>query len=299
MSTFLGKFPTVWKINFPLKSAFDYVMIKKTKNIKGKEIYMAFLEFRYFSKAIRTNVTVNVILPEKAKNEDGVGKGEEDFKTLWLLHGLNGNQNSWIENTAIERYAKAYDLAVVMPCVDRSWYTDTAYGANYFTFVADELPTVCRSYFKGMSNKREDNIVAGLSMGGYGALKIALTYPERYGYVAALSGALDITRKGRPYALEEWRSIFGFELKDALELENTKHDLFYLTRENKKNALPFPKTYLWCGTEDALIAINRDYRDLLTGLGIPHLYEESEGTHNWKYWDAKITCALNYLLAKE
>ena len=77
---------------------------------------MAFFEFRYYSKAIRTNVTVNVILPEIAKTEDGVGNVSAPFKTVWLLHGLNGNQNSWIENTAIERYARERHLAVVMPC---------------------------------------------------------------------------------------------------------------------------------------------------------------------------------------
>ena len=260
---------------------------------------MAFLEFHYFSKAIRTGVTVNVILPEIGKKEEGIGN-IGSYKTVWLLHGLNGNQNSWIENTAIERYARERNLAVVMPCADRSWYADTAYGANYFTFIAEELPKVCRSYFRGMSDKREDNIVAGLSMGGYGALKIALTYPERFGYVASLSGALDITRKGRPCNLAEWRANFGFDLKDPLELENTPNDLFYLTRKNKKNALPFPKTYLWCGTEDTLIGINRVYRDLLTEFEIPHLYEESAGTHNWKYWDAKIQTILNWLpLQKE
>ena len=259
---------------------------------------MAFFEFRYYSQAIRTNVTVNVILPETDKKEKDGGTALKSYKTLWLLHGLNGNQNSWIENTAIERYARDRKLAVVMPCADRSWYTDTAYGVNYFTFIADELPTVCRSYFRGMSEKREDNIVAGLSMGGYGALKIALTYPERFGAVASLSGSLDITRKGRTCDLEAWRGIFGFDLKDPSELENTRHDLFYLTRENKKNARPFPKIYLWCGTEDSLITVNRLYRDLLTELEIPHLYEESEGTHNWKYWDAKIINALNDLLEK-
>lgn len=257
---------------------------------------MAFFELRYFSKAIRTGVTVNVILPEGGKKEEGVGNLPDNYKTVWLFHGLNGNQNSWIENTAIERYARERRLAVVMPCADRSWYTDTAYGAKYFTFVTEELPAVCRSYFRGMSDKREDNLVIGLSMGGYGALKCALTYPERYGYAAALSGALDITRKGRTYDLAEWRGIFGFGLESALELENTPHDIFHLTCENKKNGLPFPKTYLWCGTEDPLIAINRTYRDLLTELEVPHLYEESTGTHNWKYWDAKVVNALNYLL---
>lgn len=257
---------------------------------------MASMEFRFYSKCLRQSTSVFVILPEISKTQEGVGLPQKPFKTLWLLHGLNGNEYAWQKGTSIERYADKYSLAVIMPCVDRSWYTDTATGTRYFSFITEELPAICRSYFKGLSDKREDNLVIGLSMGGYGALKCALTLPEAYGYVASLSGALDITRKGRPYDLAEWRGIFGFDLASAEELSGTKHDLFHLLKENCEAGRPLPKTYLWCGTEDPLIATNRDFRDLLRDKGVPHRYEESEGNHTWRWWDEHICDALDYLL---
>lgn len=254
---------------------------------------MAFLEMSCYSAALKQTVCFNVLLPEQNK-KIGVGAPDGTYKTLWLLHGLSGNQNDWIRKSAIERYAKNNGLAVVMPCVGRSWYADTAYGLGYFTFVTEELPAICRSYFKGMTAKREDNLIAGLSMGGYGAVKAALTYPDRYFACASLSGALDITRKGRPYDLEEWRGNFGYDLPSALELEGSKHDVFALAKGLK--AEEFPKLYLWCGTEDPLLPAGRQFRDLLSSLQVEHCYEESEGDHSWPWWDLHIQDALTYLL---
>lgn len=256
---------------------------------------MAYLEINFRSHALKMNVGVNVILPE-AKTTDPVGGAPEGtYKTLYLLHGLSGNHTDWLRKTSIERYASQYGIAVVMPEVARTWYTDTAYNANYFTFITQELPQVCRSYFKGMTDRREDNLIAGLSMGGYGAIKAAMTYPNQYCGCAALSGALDITRKGRAYDLSEWQSIFGFDLKSAAELEGTKHDVFHLAKVAKESGEALPRLYLWCGTEDVLITINRNYHALLDELSISHKYEESEGNHSWKYWDLHIQDALAYL----
>ena len=260
---------------------------------------MAFMEFHYYSKALDKAVTVNVILPERAKADPAAGIPEGSYKTVYLFHGLNSNYSAWMRKTSIERYAAEYNIAVVMPDVARSWYSNTQYGANYFTFVSEELPAVCRGYFKDMSDKREDNYVAGLSMGGYGALKAALRCPERFGGCAALSGSLDITREGREVNLPEWRSIFNFRMEDPSELKGTEHDIFSLARKNAAAGVPFPKLYMWCGTEDALIRINRKYRDLLTELGVDHRYEESEGDHSWKWWDLHIQDALRYLLKED
>ncbi len=255
---------------------------------------MAFLEFHYYSKALQQQVSLNVILPEIHKKQEGVGAPDGQYKTLYLLHGLSGDYTNWMRKTSIERYAEEYGIAVVMPAVGRSWYADTAYGAPYFTFVTQELPAVCRGYFKGMSDKREDNYIAGLSMGGYGAIKAALTYPAQYGGCAALSGALDITRFGRPYRLEEWRGNFDFDLQSAVELEGSDMDLFALTLRNHQGGVPFPHLYLWCGTEDTLMEINRKYDRLLTELNIPHLFEESQGDHTWKWWDLHIQDVLKF-----
>ena len=229
------------------------------------------------------------------KQAEGVGRPEGTYKTLYLLHGLSGDHTNWLRKTSIERYANTYGIAVVMPSVGRSWYTDTACGEKYMTFVAEELPAVCRSYFTGMSDKREDNYIAGLSMGGYGALKIALTYPDSYCGCITLSGALDITRENRPRDLNEWRALFGYELQDFAELNGTKHDVYALVDKNHAAGLPFPKLYIWCGTEDGLIHNNHRLRDQLEKLGIDHLYEESEGDHSWKWWDLHIQDGLEYL----
>ena len=140
----------------------------------------------------------------------------------------------------------------------------------------------------------EDNYVAGLSMGGYGAVKIALTYPDKFCGCATLSGALDITRKNRPIDLQAWRAIFGFDLKSGDDLAGTKHDVYALVDKNHAAGIPFPKLFVWCGTEDGLIANNRRFRDQLNALGIAHSYSESEGDHSWKWWDLHIQDVLEF-----
>lgn len=249
-----------------------------------------FLELNFKSTELKRQTQVYVLLPNKKEESNAT------YKTLWLLHGLSDNHTGWMRYTSIERYAKKYDLAVVMPNVDRSWYTDTAYDANYFSFVTKELPELCFRTFRQMSQRREDNIVAGLSMGGYGAMKTALSYPEKYGACISLSGSFDITRKGRPYNIDEWRSIFGFDLESPLELEGSEHDLYALAAKTKAEGKEFPKIYMWCGTEDGLISVNRSFDQTLTELGVAHQFETSEGDHSWKWWDLHIQGALEWIL---
>lgn len=246
-----------------------------------------FFELNLYSEELKMNTQVNVILPDHV---------EGSYKTLWLLHGLKGDHTSWMRNTSIERYANHLKIAVVMPNAQRSWYADTAYEVHYFSYITKELPALCRSHFKGMSEKPEDNIIAGLSMGGYGALKAALRCPDQYGACISLSGALDICRRGRPLYTKEWRALFDFELKDELELAGGENDLFALAEKNHQAGLPFPKLYLWCGTEDSLLTINDAFHQHLTALSIPHHYETSEGDHTWKWWDLQIRPALSYIL---
>ena len=237
---------------------------------------------------MQQDVTVNVLLPNVT---DG-----SKYKTLYLLHGLKNDRSSWMRKSSIERYADKYGIAVIMPGVDRSWYTDTADGRKYFTFVTKELPRMCQNYFKGMSDKREDTLVAGFSMGGYGALKAALCCPETFGSCASLSGSMDIASKDRVISLDEWRAIFGFDLTGAEDLRGTKHDLFALAKSNYESGVKFPKLYIWCGTEDSLVGSNRRFHKLLTDIGVEHVYEESEGDHSWPYWDLHIQTALKRLL---
>lgn len=258
---------------------------------------MAFIQLQFHSDALMVQVSVNVILPERATTMIGMeANGESTFKTMYLFHGLSDDHSIWMRRTSIERYASEYNIAVVMPAVGRSWYTDTVGGEKYFTFVTQELPDKCRGFFKGMSEKPEDNIVAGLSMGGYGAIKSALSCPERFGMCASLSGSLDITALERVGLLPEWRCIFDHNMESPAELWGTKHDLFYLADQLKAEGKPFPKTFIWCGTGDFLLDSNVRFSAHLNNLGVEHKYVESEGWHAWNWWDLHIQSALKYLI---
>ncbi|MBQ7407404.1 MAG: esterase family protein [Clostridia bacterium] len=245
---------------------------------------MIYLDMKFRSEALSGNAQLSLLLPD----------GAESFKTLWLLHGLYGDHTSWMRNSSIERYAAQYGIAVVMPNAQNSWYADTAYGARYFSLITEELPALLKKRFKGYSKKREDNAIAGLSMGGYGALKAALTYPERYGTAISLSGSLDITRKNRPYSLPLWQGNFGFSLKSADELAGGDQDLFALAKRLADKRADCPRLYAWCGTEDSLLDINDAFDAHLNALGIAHTYETSEGDHSWRYWDEKIRRGLSF-----
>lgn len=245
---------------------------------------MIYLDMNFRSSALSGNAQVSVLLPENQKS----------FKTLWLLHGLHGDHTSWMRYTSIERYAAAHGVAVVMPNAQNSWYADTAYGAGYFTYITKELPALLREKLCGFSEKREDNVIGGLSMGGYGAVKAALTYPEQYYACISLSGSLDITRKNRPYSLPMWQGNFGFSLESAAMLEGSDQDLFALAARSVKEKRPIPQFYMWCGTEDSLLPANDAFSAHLGGLGIACKYETSPGDHSWKHWDEKIRSGMDF-----
>ena len=246
-----------------------------------------FLEMNFNSAELGRQTQIYILLPDKS---------DTPCKTLWLLHGLTDNHTAWLRFTSIERYAAEHRLAVIMPNGDRSWYTDIAYNANYFSFITKELPQLCFKTFSQLSQKREDNIIAGLSMGGYGALKMAFSCPEQYGSCISLSGALDITAKDPDSNFSEWKSIFGYEIQDPLELKGSKHDLFALASNAKSEKKALPKLYIWCGTGDDLLVANLSFDRHLSELDIPHKFEVSEGEHSWKWWDKQIQGALDWIL---
>ncbi|HET6407586.1 MAG TPA: alpha/beta hydrolase family protein [Chthoniobacteraceae bacterium] len=259
---------------------------------------MAFLDVHAFSDVLALQVTFQVLLPQQTSQQIGVDSGSARpfYPVLWLLHGLSDDHTIWLRRTSVERYAAAKNLAVVMPAAGRSFYQDMVSGPRYWTFLTEELPSLCRSWFP-LSIKREDNFVAGLSMGGYGALRMALALPERYAAAASLSGALDISRRLREAGKEgsrisraEWESIFGPDLR----AESTSADLDFLA-EGAAQRGDRPRIFLSCGTEDDLLRDSRQFRDRLTQLNYAHTYEESPGGHEWGYWDAAIQRVVEWL----
>ena len=251
---------------------------------------MAILHIDFFSRALGRSAQMNVILPDARSN------APKPWKTLYLLHGMTDDYTAWQRWTSIERYAEEWGVAVVMPDTRLGWYTDTAVDERYFSFVGDELVRISRRMFPSISHKREDTFVAGLSMGGYGAVKCALKRPETFSKAASLSGALDIfgmTRLDPPLGDQNyWEDIFG----PIKQIKGSENDVFAAAEELKNNR---PELFMWCGTEDFLYSMNTAMRDHLLKLGYKLSYSESSGDHNWKYWDREIQNVLAWMLKGE
>ena len=138
---------------------------------------MALLQVNFKSLALHEAVQMNVLLPDQAQYPTAAAP--KKYPVLYLLHGLSDDHTIWERRTRIEHYVAGKDLIVVMPNSNRCWYTNTASGLKYFDLMAYELPRICKAYFP-VAEGRENTFVAGLSMGGYGAFKLALTLPEQY-----------------------------------------------------------------------------------------------------------------------
>lgn len=258
---------------------------------------MALIHMNFFSDALGLNVNADVIIPQKSYSLIGMNTERgETFKTLYLLHGFSDDHTIWQRRTSIERYVADKNLAVVMPAADKSWYSDMTTGQKYMTYITDELPKVCRSFFKGMSDKREDNFVAGLSMGGYGALKMGLLNADRFAGIASFSGAIDVYRRAKnaPYSSTEyWRSVFG----DPESIPGSVNDIEYLARKAARECEKLPSIYMWCGTEDSLLGESRQAKEYLEELGFDLKYVETPGDHTWYYWDREIQNAIDFFMS--
>ncbi|MBR7095712.1 MAG: esterase family protein [Clostridia bacterium] len=252
---------------------------------------MAFLDFHFYSEVLGMQTEAYVILPQRqTRGEIGVATAAagEKYKCLYLLHGLSDDHTIWLRRTSIERYATAYGIAVVMPNAHRSFYSDMACGLRYYTYISKELPRIVCEFFP-VSERREDTFVAGLSMGGYGALKLALRNGDRFAAAAGLSAVADLHAPTIRHAM---KLPFGDEAHIPDE-----DDLFYLA-ESMAGCEPRPRLYMAVGTEDALCPDNRRLRDKLLAGGYDCTYLEAEGHHSWDFWDTHIRGALRWLLGK-
>ena len=209
----------------------------------------------------------------------------EKPQVLYLLHGYSDDHSIWMRRTSVERYAASHNLAVVMPAVNHSFYTNEAQGERYWDYVSEELPLVMHRFFN-LSDRPEDTFVAGLSMGGYGAMKLALSHPERFAAAASFSGAVDICDFERrdERGKSNMRRIFG----DLSKVAGSEHDLFHLLEKNG-SAPHKPKLYVACGTKDFLYAAHQKFCPAAAKAGWDVAHAETPGFgHEWAYWDQQI-----------
>ncbi len=250
---------------------------------------MARLRCDFVADSLGMATSMTVLLPQRSRTRIGVsgGAGDGPPPMLYLLHGLSDDDTAWTRNTSIERYAEQLGLAVVMPQVHRSFYADQAYGGNYRTFLTRELPDVVHRFFR-LSAERERTFVAGLSMGGYGALSWALSEPARFAAAASLSGALEVPDYARGPGREEdpriWERIFdGSEPLDVFALADAV------------DAAAAPALHVCCGTADPLLPGNTRFVERAAARGLAVTSSFTEGMHEWGYWDARIRDVLAWL----
>lgn len=246
-------------------------------------------DFKLNSKLMSREMPYRVIFPSgyNQKNEN------VNYPVLYLLHGLTGHFNNWSDKTKIAEFARNYKFILVMPEGDDGWYSDAANAPNdkYESYIIQELIPEIDKKFRTKSN-RENRVIAGLSMGGYGSIKFGLKYPEKFVLVGSFSGALGAASISLKTIGNGWKALTDSIKKvyDADDSQTRKdNDIFKIVREipnEKIKSLPF--IYLDCGTEDGLIQSNREFNLLLAEKKIPHEYRELPGKHDWIFWNSQV-----------
>ena len=247
----------------------------------------------FYADSLRMTTHLNVIFPDPSNDVTPVISGTP--RLLYLLHGLSGNSAEWTRFSKIEYYAKKYNFIIVMPEVQRSFYCDYPSGPRYFTYVADELPQLCRKWFQ-LDSRRENTYIAGESMGGYGAFKAALLRPGQFAAAASLSGALDYRSLARMVLSGQWTDMCPEEfyaLHGPSGVPAESDDLLTAVERAAKDPNR-PRLIQLCGTEDFLYESNQVFRRAAERAGYGLTYREGPGDHEWPYWDKAIQYAFHF-----
>jgi putative tributyrin esterase len=258
---------------------------------------MALLTVDLFSESLEMGTSLTVVLPQAAEGQIGVEPivvPEHGWPVLYLLHGLSDDHTAWLRYTSIERHARAAGLAVVMPAAGRSFYTDEVRGYRWWTWISDELPRRVSELFR-VSERPEDTYVAGLSMGGYGAMKWALREPERFAAAATLSGALDLAYIQEHDRRPHIRALVARVFADRI-VAGGDEDLMHLVRVADPSSLP--RLMLRCGRDDHLVAQNRRFVAACTTAGVALDAAFEPGEHTWQFWDRHIQAVLEWMVKR-
>lgn len=269
---------------------------------------MGFFRGDVYSYALDKMTPVNVYLPWDDNRRFSVKAPQ---RTLILLHGLEGNSSYWSRYTSVERYAQRRNLAVIMPEAEMSMYADMRCGQAYARYIGEELPKLIGNLFQTPTD-RDRLSIAGLSMGGYGALRMALTWPEIYGRCAVFSGALMLGSREHLEELRRYRDPGRGENYIEMEEidrsmyrgglgaygENLEYrpedDILYLAEQAVKKSCGLPRILMTCGTEDFLLDVSREYSKRLGQIGVSHEFKTWKGVHDWQFWEECIRDCIDF-----
>lgn len=246
---------------------------------------MAFVTVSTASAALGKSIQYNAFVPDN---------GQEDIPVVLLLHGLSDDYTQWQRFTEAERYAGERSVAVIMPDGARSFYTDMKYGGAYYSCILNDVLGSARNLFP-ISEKREKTFAAGLSMGGYGAAKLALRNPDSFAGFISLSGCLDMAKLARDEVFNsDFALIWGEDY--AEKIPDSPDDPIALLHSLAASGKPKPRIYLACGDDDFLLEHNHNFRDAAIADGFDVMYEQGPGNHNWMFWNRYLPNGLDFLL---
>ena len=260
---------------------------------------MATGRMEFHAQTIMQHAHFCFVLPNDVEMEEVFDKRhyERGPLNLILLHGLTGTDTDWLYGGNAQEMAIQYNLNIFMPTTGNSFYLNKGYeGAQHASFVAEELPAYVEKTF-GIRMERDNTLIGGLSMGGYGALHTALAYPERFRACIALSSAIHMRTIAEGAAEEVppemLRDIFG-DPDQLLASDRNPETLYAALREA---GAQIPDIYMACGTEDDLLEANRMFRDFVETQGARFIYEEGPGAHNWTFWRDYLDRGLKAVLS--
>ena len=243
-----------------------------------------------YSNILEMDTPISVVTPNNLTKE-------QPYKVAYILHGLRGNASSWLDYSMLPVYAMGGNTIYILPDAGRSFYSDMKHGFRYFTFITEELPRICRSVFN-ISADRENTAVMGASMGGYGALKCALTKPEQYGLCGAFSSGCLFIKNDlalmREHGLEAAAQIWGPQLANDIpsafgdDLEwKPEYELTELAKSAKQKGI-LPKIYMTCGTEDKFYPDHVSFCKELDGIGVDYIFEQWQARHDFLCFDEAL-----------
>lgn len=255
---------------------------------------MSLIRLDHVPETVKVNSPVNIILPDTGQIDE---IPMQDRKVLYLLHGLSDDGSAWQRYSSIEVVARQYGLVVVMPSAGRSFYIDQPNGQAYFSYITEELPLYLQSLL-GLSRERSHNLIAGNSMGGYGAIKAALLCPQQYFAAASFSGVLSLgimSIHPEDARNEEFQLLFG----DLKRLNGGPHDPAIWLRESAETRAELPHLYISCGNQDDLFPLQAMFATACQNLGIAITTNTEDAGHTWPFWDQEIRRFLKLVLDDE
>lgn len=232
-------------------------------------------------------VGFNVILPRD------YATSTRRYPVLYLLHGYTDHYPAWVSYSRITDYARGYEEIIVMPEGDNGFYTNSHEDANlaWEGFIMFDLIPYVDSHYRTVASRR-GRAIAGLSMGGYGAMKLGLKHPDMFAATASLSGALAAARPREAHSDDpEFQKLVANVFGPPDNPARAQEDPFELVK--KVPAETRPQLYISVGSEDFLLQENRDFVKLLSEFKIPYQYREFPGKHEWPVWDREIQVVLS------